>query len=826
MYVNLLGIEVYFREGQVLKKESGSMKKRVKTLVVGVKLATASREVLTWTLVKLARPGDHVIALHVVASSSDVSGVSSKEHKKTDNQLATAFDAVIGVYQGFCNLKQVDLEVKISHGPVRKILLEETKLREASELILGTSKKNALVSPISLAKYCAQRLPSNSSVLVVDHGKVAFQKNGSFPVSGTNGTGIGVLQGLKWKSSSSGRKVLQRSLSITESLLDSTSSSSDSLIQDSVPDMKSDHAVSPMSVLKHHNDKSSETYALRSCFTDRPFVAFFKPVDGKGKHDPESENYDSGGLSSADSFQSLSDISGQITPGEDERGSFVFPTQVEHKQVTSEPEFKAESSPGWPLLHRAISMVNIPSSQTQARKMSVVEWALQLPDRHEQVKGARAEVTHESSMKGGEIGNSMEINLRESSSMALGQIEGRQKKNSLTDRLKCLLESKTCKQFTYDVLESATLKFSEGNLVGKGGCSRVYRGVLPDGQSVAVKLLNFSPEAEDELLSEVEIITSLQHKNIIVLIGYCIYGEERLLVYNFVSRGNLEENLHVEKDKPVIPWNERLKVAVGVAEALDYLHDGCNRPVIHRDVKSSNILLFDDFEPQLSDFGLAKWASTTTSHIICNDVVGTFGYLAPEYFLYGKVNEKTDVFSFGVVLLELITGKKPIDTKIPNCQESLVTWARPLLENGSMKELVDPNLEDAYDECEMQRMIHATALCLRQAPRLRPRMTQILKLLRGEGDDLTHWTRPQLNTSIPKHTDTDNDHADATNDEEDGGGNYEISDLRNHLTLAMLGVDDDVESFDNADQNVHVLNSNKCLEAYLGGRYSRSSSFE
>lgn len=794
MYIDLLGVEVYFREGSVLEKGSGSMKKRVKTLVVGVKLATASREVLTWTLVKLARPGDHVIALHVVTGSPDVSGVTSREHKKTDNQLASAFDAVIGVYQGFCNLKQVDLEVRISHGPVRKVLLEETKLGEASQLILGTSKKNALVSPISLAKYCAQRLPSNSSVLVVDHGKVAFQKNGSLPVSGTIGAGIGVLQGLKWKSSSSGCKVRQRSLSITENLLDSTSSCSGSLIQDTVPDMKSDcneHTASPMSVLIRNK-----------------------------------ENYESGGLSSAASFQSLSDSSGQISPGEDERGSFMLPRQIEHKQVTSEPEFKAESSPGWPLLHRAISMVNIPSSQTQAREMSVVEWALHLPDRHEQVIGAKAEVTHEKSMKGGEIGNSMEMNSRETALMGLGQIEGRQKKHSLTERLKCLLESKTCKQFTYDVLELATLKFSEGNLVGKGGCSRVYRGVLPEGQSVAVKLLNFSPEAEEELLSEVEIITSLQHKNIIVLIGYCIYGEERLLVYNFVSRGNLEENLHVEKGKPVITWNKRLKVAVGVAEALDYLHDGCDRPVIHRDVKSSNILLFDDFEPQLSDFGLAKWASTTTSHLICNDVVGTFGYLAPEYFMYGKVNEKTDVYSFGVVLLELITGKKPIATKIPNCQESLVTWARPLLENGSMKELVDPNLEDAYDECEMQRMMHATALCLRQAPRLRPRMTQILKLLRGEGDDLSHWTRLQLTTSIPKHTDADNDHADATNDEEDGGGSYEMPDLRNYITLAMLGVDDDVESFDSADQNVPVTNSNKCLEDYLGGRFSRSSSFE
>lgn len=283
---------------------------------------------------------------------------------------------------------------------------------------------------------------------------------------------IGVLPGIKWKSSGSACKVLQKSLSITEGLLDSTSSSSDSLNQDTVPAMKSDcsaHAASPMSVLNQNKDKSSEMYAVRSCFTHRPFVAFLKPIDGKGKRDPESENYDSGGISSADSFQSLSDISGQISPGQVERGSFMFPTKVEHKRVTSEPEFKAESeefkaesSPGWPLLHRALSKVNTTSSQTEARKMSVVEWALHLPDRHEQVKGAKADITDESSMIGGEIGNMMQINSRESSLMASGHLAGRQKENSLTERLKCLLQSKTCKQFTYDVLELATLKFSEG----------------------------------------------------------------------------------------------------------------------------------------------------------------------------------------------------------------------------------------------------------------------------------------------------------------------------------------------------------------------------
>jgi len=252
----------------------------------------------------------------------------------------------------------------------------------------------------------------------------------------------------------------------------------------------------------------------------------------------------------------------------------------------------------------------------------------------------------------------------------------------------------------------------------------VYRGFLPDGQSVAVKILNSSSKTEQELLSEVEILTLLKHNHVITLIGYCVEGLNHLLVYNFVSRGNLEENLHGGKEKPILPWKVRLNVAVGVAKALDYLHNGFSQSVIHGDVKTSNILLSEEFEPQLSDFGLARWASTS-SYITCSDVLGTFGYLAPEYFVYGKVNDKTDVYAFGVVLLELITGRKPIDTTNPKGQESLIMWARPLLQDGNMESLVDKCLQNVYDTNEMHRMMLAATLCLRETSHYRPCMSRI-----------------------------------------------------------------------------------------------------
>ncbi|XP_025012640.2 protein kinase STUNTED isoform X2 [Ricinus communis] len=323
------------------------------------------------------------------------------------------------------------------------------------------------------------------------------------------------------------------------------------------------------------------------------------------------------------------------------------------------------------------------------------------------------------------------------------------KKAKLVQKFK----SSGCKQFSFEELEKATRSFSSENLIGEGGCSYVYKGSLRWGKLVAVKVLKHYKEAWSDFSLEVDIVSSLKHKHITHLIGVCIEDYHLILVYNFLSKGSLEESLQGHTEKSILPWKMRFKVAIAVAEALDYLHNECSRPVIHRDVKSSNILLSSEFQPQLSDFGLAAWGPKDSAYMISNDVVGTFGYIAPEYFMNGRVSDKTDIYSFGIVLLELLTGKKPISCKGLKGHESLVKWATPLLESGNLDALVDPMLSEEYDVTQMHKMVLAANLCIKQSPRLRPKANQILKLLR-EDKDVGEWKSTY-----------DNDQIESTNEE-------------------------------------------------------------
>ncbi|XP_062018807.1 proline-rich receptor-like protein kinase PERK1 [Rosa rugosa] len=291
--------------------------------------------------------------------------------------------------------------------------------------------------------------------------------------------------------------------------------------------------------------------------------------------------------------------------------------------------------------------------------------------------------------------------------------------------------------FTYDQLLVATNGFSEANLLGQGGFGYVHKGVLPGGKEVAVKQLKTgSRQGEREFHAEVDIISLVHHKHLVSLVGHCIKGAERLLVYEFVPNNTLEFHLH-GLGQTVLEWEIRLKIATGSAKGLAYLHEDCNPKIIHRDIKASNILVDQKFEAKVSDFGLAKSFSGTNTHIthLSTRVVGTFGYLAPEYASSGKVTEKSDVYSYGVVLLELITGRPPISTIDSLRNEGLVQWARPLLtqalEDGAFDALVDPRLETNYNKNEMARMVACAAACVRHSAWLRPRMSQIVHALEG-----------------------------------------------------------------------------------------------
>ncbi|KAG6759697.1 hypothetical protein POTOM_036182 [Populus tomentosa] len=284
--------------------------------------------------------------------------------------------------------------------------------------------------------------------------------------------------------------------------------------------------------------------------------------------------------------------------------------------------------------------------------------------------------------------------------------------------------------FAFEELVKATNGFSAQNLLGEGGFGSVYKGYLPDGRDVAVKQLKIGGgQGEREFKAEVEIISRVHHRHLVSLVGYCMFETRRLLVYDYVPNNTLYFHLHGVGGL-ALDWATRVKIAAGAARGIAYLHEDCHPRIIHRDIKSSNILLDNNYEAKVSDFGLAKLALDSNTHVTTR-VMGTFGYMAPEYASSGKLTEKSDVFSYGVVLLELITGRKPVDASQPMGEESLVEWARPLLnhalENEELESLADPRLENNYIESEMFRMIEAAAACVRHSASKRPRMGQVVR---------------------------------------------------------------------------------------------------
>ncbi|KAK3139466.1 hypothetical protein QOZ80_5AG0383700 [Eleusine coracana subsp. coracana] len=440
---------------------------------------------------------------------------------------------------------------------------------------------------------------------------------------------------------------------------------------------------------------------------------------------------------------------------------------------------KTEMAAGWPLLRKDFKSAFLPEDSSSS-EISVVQWAMKLPTRCSQVSPVDSE-----------------------------QISSDKKEE---EELVALREKYSSKYtiFSYSELAKITDNFSPDRLVGKGGAGRVYRARTDDGTELAVKLLKPSDTAAREFASEVDVLSFVDHRHAMSLAGLCVVDRRLALVYDYVRRGSLEEVLHGEKrGGGAFGWTQRLRVAVGVAGALEYLHagDGERRPVIHRDVKSSNILVGDDFEPKLCDFGLAIWAEDAASQVTGDDVAGTFGYLAPEYFMHGKVSDKMDVYAFGVVLLELVSGRKPVSAGGTKGQESLVMWANSVVQQGKLMDLVDPTLHHAGGEVE--RMALAAALCIRREPQRRPTMSNVLKLLAGDGETVK-WAKSQV--GVPVH-----------DDEQDYCGvlaSPDKSDIQSYINLALL--DDDAGSVSSVD----FLGANMSLEEYMKGRWSRLSSFD
>ncbi|XP_078445022.1 putative receptor-like protein kinase At5g18500 [Wolffia australiana] len=288
--------------------------------------------------------------------------------------------------------------------------------------------------------------------------------------------------------------------------------------------------------------------------------------------------------------------------------------------------------------------------------------------------------------------------------------------------------------FTLRDLEVATNRFSRDNILGEGGYGIVYRGCLLNGTSVAVKkLLNNLGQAEKEFRVEVEAIGHVRHKNLVRLLGYCVEGTQRMLVYEYVNNGNLEQWLHgAMRQRGYLSWDARMKILIGTAKALAYLHEAIEPKVVHRDIKSSNILIDDELNAKVSDFGLAKLLGAGKSYVTTR-VMGTFGYVAPEYANTGLLNEKSDVYSFGVVLLEAITGRDPVDYGRPPDEVNLVEWLKMMVGSRRSEEVVDPNIGNPPSTRKLKRALLAALRCVDPDSAKRPKMSQIVSMLESDG---------------------------------------------------------------------------------------------
>ncbi|KAM7275466.1 hypothetical protein ACFE04_017332 [Oxalis oulophora] len=363
----------------------------------------------------------------------------------------------------------------------------------------------------------------------------------------------------------------------------------------------------------------------------------------------------------------------------------------------------------------------------------------------------------------------------------------------------------TWKNFDYAELAAATHNFSSENLIGKGGHAEVYKGKLHDGQLVAIKMIMKNEKEEEDrvsdFLAELGIIAHINHKNAARLIGFstdsglylfyiamimtcsiralaltknvmfpCLVAKIDLVGFRPPLHVTYDERLRIAGSSECLEWKIRFQVAVGIAEGLQYLHHDCHRRIIHRDITASNILLTENYDAQITDFGLAKWLPENWTNHVVHPIEGTFGYLAPEYFMHGIVDEKTDVFAFGVLLLEIITGRRAVDSD----RQSLVLWAKPLLESNNCKGLADSQLGDAYDSTEIKRAMLTASMCLHHMPTTRPYMNQVVQILKGED------TEAEMDQKSPSRRSMIFD-----GDLQDYNSNSYIKDINRHMELVM-----------------------------------------
>ncbi|KAL8200576.1 hypothetical protein R6Q57_011915 [Mikania cordata] len=306
--------------------------------------------------------------------------------------------------------------------------------------------------------------------------------------------------------------------------------------------------------------------------------------------------------------------------------------------------------------------------------------------------------------------------------------------------------------YTLRELEAATDGFAAENVVGEGGYGIVYHGVLDDKTQVAVKnLLNNRGQAEKEFEVEVEAIGRVRHKNLLRLLGYCAEGAHRILVYEYINNGNLEQWIHgdVGLCSP-LTWEIRMKIIIGTAKALTYLHEGLEPKVVHRDIKSSNILLDKFWNPKVSDFGLAKLLGSDKNYITTR-VMGTLGYVAPEYASTGMVNERSDVYSFGILFMELITGRYPVDYKRPQEEVHLVEWLRKMVNDRCPEKILDPKMIEKPSSRVLKRALVVALRCVDLNTDKRPKIGHVVHMLESQDQPPNNERRGVGDSRVAPH---------------------------------------------------------------------------
>uniref|UniRef100_A0ACD5XNW1 Uncharacterized protein n=1 Tax=Avena sativa TaxID=4498 RepID=A0ACD5XNW1_AVESA len=339
--------------------------------------------------------------------------------------------------------------------------------------------------------------------------------------------------------------------------------------------------------------------------------------------------------------------------------------------------------------------------------------------------------------------------------------------------------------YTLKELLQATNNFNDSNKLGEGGFGTVYWGRTSKGVEIAVKRLKaMTAKAEMEFAIEVEILGRVRHRNLLSLRGFYAGGDERLIVYDYMPNHSLLTHLHPHRGTPAsqqhppLDWPRRVAIALGAAQGLAYLHHEATPHIIHRDIKASNVLLDADLVPKVADFGFAKLIPDGVTHLTTR-VKGTLGYLAPEYAMWGKVSESCDVYSFGVLLLELVSARRPLEKLPGGVKREIVQWAAPLVERRKWERLADPRLAGKFDTAQLRAVVETAMLCSRSEAEYRPTMAEVVEMLRFGGERRNREIVPVADATsddVTMTTDRDDDVTGST--EPLDRGSWKLTTLR------------------------------------------------